>query len=62
LPIEVQQGRVTVQQIDDAVRPVLETKIRLGLFEHPYFDESRIEQVLNDPTHQQQHAGLCNAL
>jgi len=54
LPIEVQQGRVTVQQIDDAVRPVLETKIRLGLFEHPYFDESRIEQVLNDPTHQQQ--------
>src|SRR5882724_11401466 len=54
LPIEVQQGRVTVQQIDDAVRPILESKIRLGLFEHPYFDESRIEQVLNDPSHQQQ--------
>src|SRR5882724_2850037 len=54
LPIEVQQGRVTVQQIDDAVRPILETKIRFGLFEHPYIDESHIEQVLNDPAHQQQ--------
>jgi beta-glucosidase len=54
LPLEVQQGRVTIQQIDDAVRPILESKIRLGLFEHPYFDESHIEQVLNDPAHQQQ--------
>jgi beta-glucosidase len=54
LPLEVQQGRVTMQQIDDAVRPILESKIRLGLFEHPYFDESHIEQVLNDPAHQQQ--------
>src|SRR5882724_3267324 len=54
LPIEVQQGRVTMQQIDDAVRPILETKIRFGLFEHPYIDESHIEQVLNDPAHQQQ--------
>jgi beta-glucosidase len=43
-----------MQQIDDAVRPILESKIRLGLFEHPYFDESHIEQVLNDPAHQQQ--------
>ena len=54
LPLEVQQGRVTMQQIDDAVRPILESKILLGLFEHPYFDESRIEQVLNDSAHQQQ--------
>jgi beta-glucosidase len=54
LPIEVQQGRVTMQQIDDAVRPVLESKIRLGLFEHPYIDEAHIDQVLNDPAHQHQ--------
>jgi len=53
LPIEVQQGRITMQQIDDLVPPVLESKVRLGLFEHPYIDESRIEQVLNDPVHQQ---------
>ncbi len=54
LPMEVQQGRITTQQIDNAVRPILETKVRFGLFEHPYIDESHIEQVLNDPTHQQQ--------
>src|SRR5882762_10928170 len=54
LPMEVQQGRITTQQIDDAVRPILETKIRFGLFEHPYIDESHIEQVLNDSAHQQQ--------
>ena len=43
LPIELQQGRITMQQIDNAVLPILETKIRMGLFEHPYADESRIE-------------------
>ena len=53
LPLEVQQGRITMQQIDDAVMPILETKIRMGLFEHPYFDEPRITTVLNDPQHQQ---------
>jgi beta-glucosidase len=33
--------------------PILETKFRMGLFEHPYIDESRIEQTLNDPAHRQ---------
>jgi beta-glucosidase len=46
---EVKQGRITMQQIDDAVLPILEAKIRLGLFDHPYIDESRIPQVLNAP-------------
>ena len=49
LAAEVQQGRVSVQQIDDAVLPILEAKIRLGLFEHPYVDESQIPQVMNAP-------------
>lgn len=49
---EVKQGRIPVKQVDDAVRTILETKIRLGLFEHPYVDESRIPLVLNDPEHQ----------
>ena len=53
LAAEVKQGRVSMQQIDDAVLPILETKIRLGLFEHPYVDESRIPQVLNTPEHAQ---------
>jgi beta-glucosidase len=52
LAAEVKDGRIPMKQVDDAVRTILETKIRLGLFEHPYVDESRIQQVLNDPEHQ----------
>lgn len=32
----VEQGRVSGQQIDNAVRRILEAKYRLGLFENPY--------------------------
>jgi beta-glucosidase len=53
LPMEIQQGRISMQQIDDAVLPILETKFRMGLFEHPYIDESRIEPSLNDPAPRQ---------
>jgi beta-glucosidase len=53
LPVELQQKRISTKQIDDAVLPILETKFRMGLFEHPYFDESRIQPTLNDPAHQQ---------
>jgi beta-glucosidase len=53
LPIEVQQGHISVEQIDAAVLPILETKVRMGLFEHPFIDESRIEATLNDPAHQE---------
>ena len=53
LPIELQQGHISMQRIDDAVLPILETKFRMGLFEHPYIDESRIESTLNDPAHAQ---------
>ncbi len=40
-------GKITPNQLDDAVRPILEMKIRLGLFEHPYVDETKVEAVLN---------------
>ena len=53
LPGEVQQGRITMEQIDRAVMPILESKIRMGLFEHPYLDESSTAAVLNDPHHQE---------
>ena len=49
LPIEVQQGRISMREVDETVRPILETKIRMGLFEHPYVDESKVESVLNIP-------------
>ncbi len=44
-------AHITVKQIDDAVRPILETKIRLGLFENPYVDEALAKQVINAPEH-----------
>jgi beta-glucosidase len=48
---QVKQHRISMQQIDDAVLPILEAKIRLGLFEHPFIDEGKIPDVLNRPDH-----------
>ena len=45
----VTTGKVTEAQLDRAVLPVLEAKYRLGLFEHPYVDESKVEPTLNRP-------------
>jgi beta-glucosidase len=47
----VQSGKVSMTQIDDAVRPILEVKIRMGLFEHPYADSAAAESILTDPEH-----------
>jgi beta-glucosidase len=47
----VKQGKVSVAQIDAAVRPVLAAKFRLGLFENPYFDESKTAAILSAPEH-----------
>lgn len=49
----VKDGQITEQQIEDADRPILETKIRLGLFEHPYNDEIRAQQILAMPEHRE---------
>jgi beta-glucosidase len=51
LATALERGQITAQQVDDAVRPILEMKIRLGLFEHPYVDEARSKQVLATPEH-----------
>jgi len=53
LTAEVKAGHIPMKEIDDAVLPILETKIRLGLFEHPYVDEARIPDVLNNPQSQE---------
>jgi beta-glucosidase len=47
LPSAYKAGKITLAQLDAAVHPILETKIRLGLFEKPYVDENRAEQILN---------------
>jgi len=45
----VKSGRIPETMIDDAVRPILAAKFRLGLFEHPYADESRAKTLDADP-------------
>jgi len=45
----VADSKVTEAQLDAAVLPVLEAKYRLGLFEHPYVDEAKVEETLNRP-------------
>ncbi len=49
----VKDGRIDVPAVDAAVRPILAVKFRLGLFEHPYADETRTKQVIADPEHRQ---------
>lgn len=49
----VKEGKVSEALIDRAVRRVLELKFRLGLFEHPYVDVARAEQVVHSKEHQQ---------
>ncbi len=51
LATAVERGQITAQQIEDAARPILEMKIRLGLFEHPYVDEARAKEILASPEH-----------
>jgi beta-glucosidase len=47
----VKEGRVTTAQIDGAVRRILETKFRLGLFDNPYVDESAVASHHNNAEH-----------
>lgn len=51
LSTAVERGQITAQQIEDAARPILEMKMRLGLFDHPYVDEARSQQILATPEH-----------
>jgi beta-glucosidase len=41
----VNDAKVSTSRIDDAVRRILRQKFRLGLFEHPYANRSRLSQV-----------------
>ena len=42
-------GKVNDAQLDALVLPILETKYELGLFDHPYVDESKVEATLTRP-------------
>jgi len=45
----LQSDAISIALIDKAVMPILETKIQLGLFEHPYVDVEKSRAVLSDP-------------
>jgi beta-glucosidase len=49
----VQDGILPLADIEAAVRRILAIKVRLGLFEQPYTDESKLAQVLALPEHRQ---------
>jgi beta-glucosidase len=48
----VEQGVVPQALLDRAVRRILKTKFRLGLFENPLVDVARAEQVVHNEEHQ----------
>jgi beta-glucosidase len=46
----VANGDISMERVDDAVRRILRTKFEMGLFEHPFGDESLLETV-GSPEH-----------
>jgi len=50
----VEDGTMPLAELEAAVRPILEVKVRMGLFEHPYVDEALLDQVVALPEHRQE--------
>jgi len=50
----VKDGALKLAEVDDAVRRILTIKVKMGLFEHPYFDESLLAKVANTPEHRRE--------
>lgn len=50
LALSVEEGKVPMKVIDDAVRNILRLKFRMGLFDNPYVDMSR-EDMTYVPAH-----------
>lgn len=49
----VKAGSISMEQIDAMVRPILSIKMKMGLFENPYVDETLLEKVAASPEHRQ---------
>lgn len=52
LPQLVNEGKVSMADVDKAVARVLRAKFQLGLFENPYVDVERAVKLTNSPAHQ----------
>jgi beta-glucosidase len=49
----IKQNQVSVKDVDDLVRAILEAKIKLGLFENPYVDEAKVSSTFANPQHRE---------
>ncbi|MEZ4863875.1 MAG: beta-glucosidase BglX [Caldilineaceae bacterium] len=49
----VDEGALTVAEIEELVRPILAIKVKMGIFEQPYVDESLLAKVVARPDHRQ---------
>jgi beta-glucosidase len=49
----LKDGRITEAELDAMVTPILTAKMKLGLFENPYVDETRTEAITTTPAHRQ---------
>ncbi len=49
----VKQKQISEKDVDNMVRPLLEAKVKLGLFENPYVDETKVKTTFDDPAHRQ---------
>lgn len=47
----VQEGAIQETLLDESVRSILAIKVRMGLFEQPYTDETLLARVVQDPAH-----------
>jgi beta-glucosidase len=50
---KVKSGKVSQKQIDESVRCVLTCKFELGLFDNPYVDESKADQIVRCKEHRE---------
>ncbi len=55
----IEEGKITEERLDDAVRRVLRTKFRIGLFEKPYTEENLWEKVFFTQEHQEKALQLA---
>jgi len=48
----VEEGKVSVANIDRSVRRILKTKFLLGLFENPFVNPDKAKEIVHHPEHQ----------
>lgn len=49
----VKEGRLPEKRVNEAAEKILLAKFKLGLFENPYIDEEKVNEVVFNPSHQQ---------